>query len=55
MAQIAPGLWHWSTKHEHTHSLAHSYYLEREGILIDPMTPPEGPSGSSSTEHRDTC
>ena len=42
MEQIASGLWHWSAKHEHTHGQAHSYYLEREGVLIDPMTPPEG-------------
>ena len=46
--QIAPGLWHWSAKHEHTHGQAHSYYLEREGVLIDPMIPARrGSSGSS--------
>ncbi|MGD0196345.1 MAG: hypothetical protein ABSC56_00365 [Solirubrobacteraceae bacterium] len=40
MREIAPGLWHWSAVHPHTHWPAHSYYLETERVAIDPMLPP---------------
>ena len=40
--QIAAGLWHWSARHEHTGVPAHSYYLEAERVLLDPMVPSEG-------------
>lgn len=42
MQEIAPGLWHWSAEHEHTHGQAHSYYLQAERVVIDPMIPTEG-------------
>jgi hypothetical protein len=40
--EIAPGLWHWTARHDHINSLVSSYYLEAERVLIDPMIPPEG-------------
>ena len=33
----------------------HSYYLEHEGVLIDPITPTTGPTGSRNTGRRATC
>jgi hypothetical protein len=40
--EIAPGLYHWTTQHEHIHQDVSSYYLLAERVLIDPMIPPEG-------------
>jgi hypothetical protein len=40
--EIAPGLWHWTRRHEHIGSEVSSYYLPAERVLIDPMIPPEG-------------
>jgi hypothetical protein len=40
--EIAPGLWHWTARHEHIHSDVSSYYLLSERVLIDPMVPAEG-------------
>jgi hypothetical protein len=40
--EIAPGLWHWSTRHEHIHMQVSSYYLARERVAIDAMVPPDG-------------
>jgi hypothetical protein len=42
MREIAPGLWHWTARHEHIHSDVSSYYLLSERVLIDPMIPAEG-------------
>ena len=42
MQEIAPGLWHWSARHEHIHAEVSSYYLLDERVLIDPMIPAEG-------------
>lgn len=42
MQEIAPGLWHWSARHEHIGFDVSSYYLEPERVLIDAMIPPEG-------------
>jgi hypothetical protein len=42
MQEIAPGLWHWTRRHEHIGSEVSSYYLLAERVLIDPMIPPEG-------------
>jgi glyoxylase-like metal-dependent hydrolase (beta-lactamase superfamily II) len=42
MPEIAPGLWHWTARHEHIGVEVSSYYLERERVLLDPMLPPEG-------------
>jgi hypothetical protein len=40
--EIAPGLWHWTARHEHINTDVSSYYLLDERVLIDPMTPAEG-------------
>ncbi len=42
MQEIAPGLWHWTTKHDRIGVPVSSYYLESERVLLDPMTPAEG-------------
>jgi len=39
--EIAPGLWHWSARHERIHADVSSYLLD-DRVLIDPMVPPEG-------------
>ncbi len=41
MKEIAPGLWHWSARHERIHADVSSYLLD-DRVLIDPMIPPEG-------------
>ena len=41
MREIAPGLWHWSARHERIHADVSSYLLD-DRVLIDPMVPPEG-------------
>ena len=40
--EIAPGLWHWRTRHPRIGIDVSSYYLEPERVLLDPMIPPEG-------------
>jgi hypothetical protein len=40
--ELAPGLWHWTARHEHIHVDVSSYYLSEERVLLDPMLPPEG-------------
>ena len=42
MQEIAPGLWHWTVRHEHIHVDVSSYYLAAERVLIDAMIPAEG-------------
>jgi hypothetical protein len=42
MREIAPGLWHWSARHERISSDVSSYYLLAERVLIDPMLPGAG-------------
>jgi glyoxylase-like metal-dependent hydrolase (beta-lactamase superfamily II) len=42
MREIAPGLWHWTARHEHIGADVSSYYLEAERVLLDPMVPAEG-------------
>ncbi len=42
MQEIAPGLWHWTARHERIHMAVSSYYLSAEHVLIDPMLPPQG-------------
>ena len=42
MREIAPGLWHWTARHEHIEMEVSSYYLLNERVLIDAMLPPEG-------------
>lgn len=40
--EIAPGIWHWTSKHDRIGVPVSSYYLASERVLIDPMTPSEG-------------
>src|SRR6202022_4919371 len=42
MREVAPGLWHWTARHEHIASDVSSYYLLGERVVIDPMLPAEG-------------
>ncbi len=42
MRQIAPGLWHWTARHDSIGIDVSSYYLANERVLIDPMLPAEG-------------
>ena len=42
MEQIAPGLWHWTARHEHIHSAVGTYYLADSRVLIDPMILEDG-------------
>lgn len=42
MEEIAPGLWHWTAPHDKIGVDVSSYYLERERVVLDPMTPPQG-------------
>ncbi len=42
MQEIAPGLWHWTARHEHIRTEVSSYYLERERVAFDPLLPAEG-------------
>jgi glyoxylase-like metal-dependent hydrolase (beta-lactamase superfamily II) len=41
MREIAPGLWHWTARHEHIGADVSSYYLEAERVVLDPMIPAE--------------
>jgi glyoxylase-like metal-dependent hydrolase (beta-lactamase superfamily II) len=42
MEEIAPGVWHWTARHEHIGIDVSSYYLEAERVAIDAMLPDEG-------------
>ncbi len=42
MEEIIPGVWHWSAVHPNIKIPVHSYYLESERVLIDPIAPDEG-------------
>jgi hypothetical protein len=40
--EIAPGLWHWTARHDHIPTDVSSYYLPGERVLIDPAIPAQG-------------
>lgn len=42
MDEIAPGLWHWTARHDHIGARVSSYYLSSERVVLDPMVPREG-------------
>jgi glyoxylase-like metal-dependent hydrolase (beta-lactamase superfamily II) len=42
MQLIAPGLVHWTARHERIGMDVSSYYLSDENVLLDPMEPAEG-------------
>jgi hypothetical protein len=41
MQEILPGLFHWTAVHPKIHVEVSSYWLDREGVLIDPLIPPD--------------
>jgi hypothetical protein len=42
MREMAPGLWHWTARHEAINLDVSTYYLASERVLLDPMLPPDG-------------
>ena len=42
MKEIAPGVWHWTAHHKKIRSEVHSYFLAKEGVVVDPMKPAGG-------------
>jgi glyoxylase-like metal-dependent hydrolase (beta-lactamase superfamily II) len=40
--EIAPGIWHWTGRHDHIGIEVSSYYMASERVVLDPMTPPAG-------------
>jgi hypothetical protein len=40
--EVLPGVLHWTAHHPSARLESGSHYLVEEGILIDPITPPEG-------------
>lgn len=42
MREIAPGVWHWTARHEHIGGDVSSYYVPAERVLLDPMVPAGG-------------
>jgi hypothetical protein len=40
--EIAPGLWHWTVRHPHIGLPVSTHYLADDGVLLDPMLPPDG-------------
>src|SRR5690349_2293876 len=42
MEEIAPGVIHWTAKHPNIGIEVSSYLLVDEGVLLDPLEPPEG-------------
>jgi hypothetical protein len=42
MKEIAPNVWHWAVRHPKIGAEVDSYFLSREGLLIDPLKPTEG-------------
>lgn len=41
--ELAPGLWHWTTRHPIIGQPVSSYYLMEERVLLDPLMPRRGP------------
>jgi len=42
MKEIVPGVFHWTAKHPRIRIEVSSYFLAREGVLLDPLVPAEG-------------
>lgn len=42
MHEIAPGLWHWTNRHERIGIDVSSYFLAAERVVLDPILPAEG-------------
>lgn len=41
IAEILPGLLHWSARHPHIGQTVHSYWVQEAGAVLDPMAPPD--------------
>jgi hypothetical protein len=41
MREVLPGIYHWTAVHPHIKVEVSSYWLERGGVLIDPLIPPD--------------
>ena len=41
MREISDGIWHWTALHEGIGIDVSSYWIERAGIVLDPMVPPD--------------
>ncbi len=41
MREVLPGIYHWTTVHPHIGVEVSSYWLDRSGVLIDPLIPPD--------------
>lgn len=41
MREVLPGVFHWRAMHPHIRTEVSSYWLGDEGVLIDPMVPPD--------------
>ena len=42
MKEIAPGIWHWTTRHPGIGMDVSSYFLPAHAVLLDPFPPPGG-------------
>jgi hypothetical protein len=42
ISEVLPGLFHWRARHPSTGSMADSYWLDGDGVLIDAVLPDEG-------------
>jgi hypothetical protein len=42
--EVVPGVLHWTAPHPSARLESGSHYLVDEGVLIDPIAPPEGPA-----------
>lgn len=40
--EVLPGVFHWSARHPSAGIESASHYLEAEGLLLDPIAPPDG-------------
>jgi hypothetical protein len=41
MREVLPGVFHWTARHPRIGIEVSSYWLEEEGVLLDPLVPPE--------------
>jgi hypothetical protein len=42
ISEVLPGVFHWRSRHPSTGSMADSFWLDDEGVLIDALLPEEG-------------
>jgi hypothetical protein len=51
MKEVVSGVFHWTRKHPKIGIDVSSYYLEPEGVLLDPLVPEEGLDGFPGKPH----